>query len=76
MYKHPTVEPSYEQRYPGTDDPHGKIPVAEWPTVLHRIDRGEPLRKVAIDYGVSYEAVRHVIRAARKQLKFRLKRPI
>jgi hypothetical protein len=45
VYKHPTVEPSYEQRCPGSD-PHWKIPVAQWPTVLHRIDQGEPLRKV------------------------------
>jgi hypothetical protein len=65
VYKHPTVEPSYEQRCPGSD-PHWKIPVAQWPTVLHRIDQGEPLRKVAGDYGVSYETVRRVLHAARR----------
>ncbi|HEX6480003.1 MAG TPA: hypothetical protein VF043_14265, partial [Ktedonobacteraceae bacterium] len=47
-------------------DPHWKIPVAQWPTVLHRIDQGEPLRKVAGEYGVSYEAVRRVLRTARQ----------
>jgi len=26
------VEPSYEQRYPGSD-PHWKIPASQWPTV-------------------------------------------
>jgi hypothetical protein len=36
-------------------------------SVLHRIDQGEPLRKVSGDFGVSYEAVRRVIRAARQQ---------
>ena len=65
VYKHPTVEPSYEQRCPGSD-PHWKIPVAQWPTVLHRIDQGEPLRKVAGDYSVSYETVRRVLHAARR----------
>ena len=65
VYKHPTVEASYEQRRPGSD-PHWKIPVTEWSTVLYRVDEGEPLRKVASDYGVSYEAVRRVICAARK----------
>jgi transposase len=39
----------------------------EWPTILHRVvDKNEPLRKVAQDYGVSYETVRRVIRAARQ----------
>jgi hypothetical protein len=66
LYKCPTDEPTHEQRRTGSD-PHWKIPVVEWPTVLHRIDQGEPLRKVAGDYGVSYEAVRRVLRAARRR---------
>ena len=45
-------------------DPHWKIPVSEWPTVLDRVAQGETLRKVAEDYNVSYEAVRRVLRAA------------
>ena len=65
VYKLPMVEPSYEQRRPGSD-PHWKIPVPEWSTVLHRITQGVTLRKVASDYNVSYEAVRRVIRAAGK----------
>jgi hypothetical protein len=28
---------------------------------------GEPLRQIARDYGVSYEAVRRVLRAARRR---------
>jgi len=38
----------------------GKCPVP-WPSVLHRVNQGEPLKKVASDYGVSYETVRRVI---------------
>ncbi|SRR6266487_465821 len=67
VYKYPTIDQpdvsSYVQRRPGPDDPHWKIPVTEWATVLHRIDQGEPLRKVASDYGVSYETVPRIIRA-------------
>ena len=40
----------------------------QWPTFHNRIDQGEPLRKVAGDYNVSYEAVRRIFRAARKLL--------
>ena len=70
VYRHPTPNEAdllpHAQRYPGSD-PHWKIPVAQWQTVLSRIEQGEPLRKIAGDYGVSYEAVRRVFRAARKQ---------
>jgi hypothetical protein len=65
VYKHPANGLTYEQRRPGSD-PHWKIPVAQWPTVLHRIDQGELLSEVAGEYGVSYEAVRRVLRAARQ----------
>jgi hypothetical protein len=54
------------QRRPGPDNPQWKIPPFEWPTVLRRVDQGEPLRQVARDYGVSYEAARRVVRAARR----------
>src|SRR5712692_8493025 len=55
-------------RHPGPAKPqHGILPV-EWPTVLRRvIENQEPLRKVAEDYGVSYETVRRIVLAARKQ---------
>jgi predicted transcriptional regulator len=52
---------------PGPDDPHWKIPLSEWPNVLRRVEQGEPLRKVADEYGISHQTVRCVIRAARKQ---------
>ena len=47
-------------------DPCWKIPPWAWATVLQRIEQGETLRHVARDYGVSYEAVRRVLRAARR----------
>jgi len=48
-------------------DPRWKIPPSEWGTVVHRVEQREPLRQVAHDYGVSYEAVRRVLRAARRR---------
>jgi hypothetical protein len=74
VYRHPTFylseQPdlhSLPQRRPGPDNPQWKIPSSEWPTVLRRVEEnGEPLRQVARDYGVSYEAVRRVVCAARK----------
>jgi len=46
-------------------DPRWKIPPAAWGTVLQRVEQGEPLRHIGRDYGVSYEAARRVLRAAR-----------
>ncbi len=45
-------------------DPRWKIAPSEWATVLQWVEQGEPLRHIAHDYGVSYEAVRRVLRAA------------
>jgi hypothetical protein len=53
------------QRRPGPSTPQWKIPRSEWPVVLQRVDQGETYRQVASSYGVSYEAVRRVVRAAR-----------
>jgi hypothetical protein len=52
------------QRRPGPDHPQWKIPPSEWQSVLQRIEQGESLRTVAAEYGVSYQAVRRVVRAA------------
>jgi hypothetical protein len=44
------------------------IPSEQWPIVLRRVlENHESLRTVAAQYGVSYETVRRLIRAARKQ---------
>jgi hypothetical protein len=48
-------------------DPRWKIPPSEWATVLQRVEQGEPLRHIACDYGVSYETIRRVLRAARRR---------
>jgi site-specific DNA recombinase len=57
-------------RHPGPAKPCYEIPAEEWPTVLRRvIENQEPLRKVADDYGVSYETIRRIVIAARKQEK-------
>ncbi len=47
-------------------DPRWKIPPSEWATVLQRVEQGEPLRHIARDYGVSYEAVRRGLHVAAK----------
>jgi DNA-binding NarL/FixJ family response regulator len=58
------------QRYQEANDPANprwKIPASEWSRVLQRIEQGETLRQIAREYGVSYEAVRRIVRAARSQ---------
>jgi hypothetical protein len=45
-----------------------KIPPAQWPSVLQRVAQGESLRQIARSYHTSYEAVRRVLNAARKEL--------
>ena len=44
-----------------------QLPPSAWATVLQRVEQGEPLRQVARAYGVSYETVRRVLRAARRR---------
>ena len=58
---------SIAQRRPGPDNPQWKMPRSDWPTILQLIDQGESLRQIASYYGVSYEAVRRVVRAARNK---------
>ena len=55
------------QRHSGPDNPQWKIPRSEWPSVLQRVEQGEMYRQIAKGYGVSYEAVRRVVRAARRK---------
>jgi hypothetical protein len=63
------VFPPHKQRRPGPDTPRRGIPPEQWPDVLGRIEQGESLRQVAKSYGVSYETVRRVLQATRKQGK-------
>jgi Sigma-70, region 4 len=59
------ISNSGAQRHPGPDNPQWKIPRSEWSAVLRRVGQGETYRQIASYYGVSYEAVRRVVRAAR-----------
>ena len=56
--------PGHPQAVP---DPRWKIPPSAWDIVLQRVEQGEPLRHIARAYGVSYEAVRRVLSAARRR---------
>ena len=63
-----TPLPLVTRRRPGPAKPKYGIPPVEWPVVQRRvIENQEPLRRVADDYGVSYETIRRVVRAVRKQ---------
>jgi DNA invertase Pin-like site-specific DNA recombinase len=55
--KHPHVNPP---------PPLYKVPPTEWPRVVQRVAQGESLRQVARSYGVSYEAIRRILTAARR----------
>jgi hypothetical protein len=67
VFEHALTDPlvvSRPQRLWATDDPHWKIPPPQWPTVLRRVEQGESLRQMGRQYGVSYETIRRVLRAA------------
>ena len=54
------------QQYSGPHEPHRGIPPEEWPNVVRRvIENHESLRQVAVDYGVSHETVRRILRTSR-----------
>ena len=60
-----STPPIMPNRRPGPRNPAYGIPSSEWPTVLKRVlEKKEPLRKVAVDYGVSRETIRRMVRAA------------
>jgi hypothetical protein len=68
-FDHALADPlvvSLLQRHQGPEHQRWKIPISGWPTVLQRVDQGEPLRRIARAYHVSYETIRRVIRAARQ----------
>ncbi|HCF87246.1 MAG TPA: hypothetical protein DEV72_18835, partial [Ktedonobacter sp.] len=61
-----STPPIIQHRRPGPGNPAYGIPASEWSIVLKRVlEHKESLRKVADDYGVSHETIRHVVRAAR-----------
>jgi hypothetical protein len=60
----PPILPS--QQHAGPREPHYGIPLEAWPNVIRRVvEDHESLRRVAADYGVSYETVRRILRTTR-----------
>src|SRR2546430_17250298 len=54
-----TQPPLVEQRRPQPKTPKHGIPSSQWPHVFRRVmEKHEPLRTVADEYGVSYETGR------------------
>ena len=52
------------QQHPGPRESHHGIPPEEWPNVVRSvIEHHESLRRVAAEYGVSYETVRRLLRS-------------
>jgi hypothetical protein len=59
--------PLNEHRRPGPKHPNYDIPAELWSTVVQRVvEQKESLRTVAVEYGVSYETIRRLIRASTK----------
>jgi hypothetical protein len=62
--------PIIPHRRPGPKHQKYGISPEHWPMVMHRVvEKKESLRTVAQEYGVSYETVRRLLRAARKPTK-------
>jgi hypothetical protein len=60
--------PLLKHRRPGPKHPTYGIPASQWPTVVHCVvEKKEPLRTVAVAYGVSHETIRRIIHAATKE---------
>jgi len=55
------------QRRPGPLKPRYGVTRSEWPTILHRVELGESLRRVAQDYHVSYQTIHRIVQAGRKK---------
>src|SRR5215469_5348887 len=59
--------PLTSQQSSGPHEPHSCISPEEWPNVVRRVvENYESLRQVAVDYGVSHETVRRILRTSRK----------
>ena len=53
------------QYHAGLDTLQWKVPSFEWRMALYRVEQGEPLRKGAKNYNVSYESIPHAVRVPR-----------
>ena len=63
-----TAFPGHKSKHVNPPIPLFKIPRSDWPQVARRVAQGESLRQIARSYHTSYEAVRRVLNAARKEL--------
>ncbi len=60
--------PLLKHRRPGPKHPNYGIPAELWPTVIQRVvEQKEPLRTVAVAYGVSHETIRRILLQVQKQ---------
>jgi len=54
--------PVMKHRRPGPKRPAYGIPASEWSKVVQRVmEKKEPLRTVAVAYGVSHETIRRIM---------------
>jgi hypothetical protein len=60
--------PLVGKRRPGPKHPAYGIPTEHWPMILHRVvENNEPLRAIAMEYGVSHETIRCIMLHVQKQ---------
>jgi hypothetical protein len=60
--------PLLKHRRPGPKHPNYGIPAELWPTVIQRVvEQKEPLRTIAVAYGVSHETIRRILLQVQKQ---------
>jgi hypothetical protein len=60
--------PLIKHRRPGPKHPNYGIPAELWPTVIQRVvEQKEPLRTIAVAYGVSHETIRRILLQVQKQ---------
>ncbi len=55
------------QRRPGPIKPRYGVPRSEWLIILRRVEQGESLRTVALDYHVSYQTIHRIVQTGRRQ---------
>jgi Mor family transcriptional regulator len=69
-----SVAPKHEHSNPPPQSL--KVPRSEWSRVVQRVAQGESLRQVARSYRVSYEAIRRILAAARRNHANREEEPL
>ena len=63
-----STPPIVSKRRPGPKHLNYGIPTEHWPMIIHRaVEKSEPLRTVAQEFGVSHETIRRIIHHVQKQ---------